>query len=66
MRLGKAGEFRQVGSNGLNRFGRLPGKPVQEGFDRAARGIRDEGGQPVGTDFDAGATAADEDRLPDG
>ena len=30
VRLGQAGEFRQVGGNGLNRSGRLPGKPVQK------------------------------------
>ncbi len=65
-RLDKAGEVRRVGGDRPGRPGRLPGKPVQKRADWSACGIRDQGGQPVGTDFDAGATAADEERLPDG
>ena len=50
----------------VSRNGRRLTEPLQQRSDWGGCRIGDQGGQSVGADFDAGATAGNEDRLPDG
>src|SRR6266700_6226576 len=65
-RLGEARQLRNSGRGLWNKVARLDTEPLQQGINWSGCRIRDQGGQPVDTNFDAGTTATNEDRLPDG
>src|SRR6266567_2808827 len=64
-RLGEACQLWKSGHGLRNKIGRWLTEPLQEGIDGSVSRIRDQGAQPVDTNFDAGAAATNEDRLPD-